>query len=117
PVPQAAGFCDTWAMEQWRLTLEKIRHRVMYLVERYRVDRCRDTSAALTYMSLFALVPLLTVLYTIASAVPTFQGLEAEIQDLLFENLMPETSAGLEDYLSDFSRQAKNLTGFGIAFL
>lgn len=68
-------------------------------------------------MSLFALVPLLTVIYTMASAVPAFQGLEENIQAFLFENLMPDTNSEIQDYLSDFSRQAKNLTGFGIAFL
>lgn len=96
---------------------EKLWRRALYLSGRYQSDRCRDTAAALTYMSLFALVPLVTVLYTMASAVPAFQGLESSIQDLLFENLVPETSAGIEEYVSDFSRQAKNLTGFGIAFL
>ena len=97
--------------------LESLWHRIQYFAHRYSADRCRDTAAALTYMSLFALVPLLTVLYTMASVVPAFQGVEADIQDLLFEHLMPETSAGLEDYFEDFSRQAKNLTGFGIAVL
>ncbi|MFT4768648.1 MAG: membrane protein [Glaciecola sp.] len=95
----------------------KLWRRALYLGTRYQSDRCRDTAAALTYMSLFALVPLLTVLYTMASAVPAFQGLESRIQELLFDNLVPETSAGIEEYVSDFSRQAKNLTGFGIAFL
>ena len=94
-----------------------LEHRLRYLLGRYRGDRCRDTAAALTYMSLFALVPLLTVLYTMASAITAFQGIEANIQDLLFEHLVPETSAGLESYLEDFSRQARNLTGFGIAVL
>ena len=61
--------------------------RLQYLYERFNSDRCRDTAAALTYMSLFAMVPLLTVLYTMASAVPAFQGVEANIQDLLFEHL------------------------------
>lgn len=104
-------------MSNWTTTVEALRHRGLYLIERYHADRCRDTSAALTYMSLFALVPLLTVLYTMASAVPAFQGLENNIQALLFENLVPETSAGLENYLTDYSRQARNLTGFGIAVL
>jgi membrane protein len=94
-----------------------LRHRFAYLAGRYQSDRCRDTAAALTYMSLFALVPLLTVLYATASAVPTFQGMENRIQDLLFEHLVPESSADLEGYFTEFSRQAKNLTGFGIAFL
>ncbi|MEQ8515588.1 MAG: YihY family inner membrane protein [Chromatocurvus sp.] len=92
-------------------------HRLKYFLARYSADRCNDTAAALTYMSLFALVPLLTVLYTMASAVPAFQGLEGNIQNLLFDYLMPEASQEIQDYLDDFSRQAKNLTGFGIAFL
>lgn len=110
-------FCDNPRMEEITSTARKFQRRAMYLGARYKTDRCRDTAAALTYMSLFALVPLLTVLYTMASAVPAFQGLETSIQDLLFDNLVPETSAGIEEYVSDFSRQAKNLTGFGIAFL
>jgi membrane protein len=94
-----------------------LRHRLLYFLARFEHDRCTDTAAALTYMSLFALVPLLTVLYTMASVVPAFQGVEENIQELLFDHLVPDTSAGLEEYLQDFSRQAKNLTGFGIAFL
>ncbi len=91
--------------------------RVGYLFSRFKIDRCSENAAALTYMSLFALVPLLTVVYTMASAIPAFQGLEGTIQAFLFENLMPDTNSEIQDYLSDFSRQAKNLTGFGIAFL
>ncbi len=99
----------TYALHGW--------HRLRYLIGRFVADRCSENAAALTYMSLFALVPLLTVLYAMASAVPAFQGMETNIQDLLFEHLMPETSSDIEAYLSDFSRQAKNLTGVGIGFL
>lgn len=112
-----APFCDTCAMNLSKDSLAPLQHRFAYLVSRYQSDRCRDTAAALTYMSLFALVPLLTVLYAMASIVPALQGVGAGIQDLLFEHLVPESSAGLEHYLEDFSRQARNLTGFGIAFL
>lgn len=95
--------------ESWR--------RVRYLFSRFIADRCSENAAALTYMSLFALVPLLTVLYTMASAIPAFQGLESQMQAFLFENLIPETGAEIEQYLNDFSSQAKTLTGPGIAFL
>jgi membrane protein len=91
--------------------------RIAYLVRRFSIDRCSENAAALTYMSLFALVPLMTVLYTMASAIPAFQGLEGQIEAFLFENLVPDTSSDIQDYLSDFSRQAKNLTGAGIGFL
>ncbi len=91
--------------------------RLRYLMSRFVADRCSENAAALTYMSLFAMVPLLTVLYTMASAIPTFQGLEEQMQTFLFEHLMPQSSSEVENYLRDFSQQAKNLTGPGIVFL
>lgn len=97
--------------------LKKVWRGCDYLFSRLRADRCSENAAALTYMSLFALVPLMTVLYTMASAVPAFQGVEVKIEAFMFENLVPETSSDLQEYLGDFSRQAKNLTGFGIAVL
>lgn len=99
----------TTTREWWR--------RIRYVARRFGSDRCSENAAALTYMSLFALVPLLTVLYTMASAIPAFQGMEQTMQALLFENLMPDSSSEIETYLSDFSQQAKNLTGPGIVFL
>lgn len=88
-----------------------------YVTRRFFADDCMRSSAALTYMSLFALVPLMTVMYAMVSAIPTFQGVGEQIQHFLFDNLIPETGAELESYLADFSQQAKNLTGIGIAFL
>jgi membrane protein len=100
----------------WQVLREVLR-RIAYVASRYGADRCSENAAALTYMSLFALVPLLTVLYTIASAIPAFQGLEVQLQGLLFEHLVPDTSSDIQGYLNDFSQQAKTLTGPGIAFL
>lgn len=104
-------------MEVLRNAFDLVWPRVRYVLNRFAEDRCSDNAAALTYMSLFALVPLLTVMYTIATAIPAFQNLEQEIQALMFQHMLPETSSDLEGYLSDFSRQAKKLTGFGIVFL
>ena len=98
-------------------TARELLRRAAYLAYRFKADRCMENAAALTYMSLFALVPLLTVVYTMASAVPAFQGLEEQVQDFLFQHLMPDTSTEIENYLNEFSRQAKNLTGAGIVFL
>jgi membrane protein len=104
-------------MEQLKKLARESWRKISYLLSRFSQDRCSENAAALTYMSLFAMVPLLTVLYTMASAIPTFQGLEQQMQAFLFEHLMPDTSTEVESYLSDFSRQAKNLTGPGIVFL
>jgi membrane protein len=102
-------FSHPLLREGWR--------RARYLVSRFSADRCSENAAALTYMSLFALVPLLTVLYTMASAIPTFQGVEEQMQAFLFKHLVPQSSATIEQYINDFSEQARNLTGPGIGFL
>ena len=99
------------------LNISELWRRTRYLLSRFNADRCSENSAALTYMSLFALVPLLTVVYTMASAVPAFQGLEVKMQAFMFENLMPDTNSEIKGYLDEFSQQAKNLTGPGIIFL
>ncbi len=104
-------------MENLRQALHEPLQRARYVLARYSADRCSENAAALTYMSLFALVPLLTVLYTMASAIPAFQGAESKMQAFLFTHLVPETSSEIEQYLNDFSQQAKNLTGPGIAFV
>tara|TARA_R110002124_G_scaffold126334_4_gene285851 strand:+ start:599 stop:1864 length:1266 start_codon:yes stop_codon:yes gene_type:complete len=109
--------CHNAPMNFSKPTFVESGRRVRYLVNRFIADRCSENAAALTYMSLFALVPLLTVLYTMASAIPAFQGAEQQMQALLFEHLVPQSSANIEQYLDEFSQQAKNLTGPGIGFL
>jgi membrane protein len=39
------------------------------------------------------------------------------MQNILFKHLVPQSSYNIEQYLNDFSRQAKNLTGPGVGFL
>ena len=88
-----------------------------YVVYRFGADQCMRSAAALTYMSLFALVPLMTVMFAMVSAIPAFDGVGQQMQSWLFDNLVPSTGAEVEDYLEDFSQQARNLTGIGIGFL
>jgi membrane protein len=109
--------CHNACMNFTKLTFPEIWRRVQYLLYRFGEDRCSANAAALTYMSLFALVPLLTVVYTIASVIPAFQGAEDQMQSLLFQHLVPQSSASIEQYLNDFSQQAKTLSGPGVIFL
>ena len=109
--------CHNPPMDVITQALQKLLRWMRYFISRFLADRCSENAAALTYMSLFALVPLLTVLYTMASAIPAFQGMETQMQSLLFEHLIPESGSEVESYLNNFSDQAKKLTGPGIAFL
>lgn len=78
---------------------------------------CQKSAAALTYMTLFALVPLMTVTYTMFSVVPAFEGVPEQLQNMIFQHFLPETGEDVSEYLADFSAQARSLTKAGIAIL
>ena len=63
--------------------LADIRGFLRYLGARMAEDRSRQSAAALTFVSLFALVPLLTVFYSILSMVPAFDTLGERLQGIV----------------------------------
>lgn len=88
-----------------------------YLWQKLREDRCQQSAAALTYVTLFALVPMITVFYTILSAFPMFESAGSQLQDLIFQNFVPSTGEEISDYLLTFSDKARSLTWAGTAML
>ncbi len=90
---------------------------VRYVAQRFQVDRCTQTASSLTYTSLLALVPLLTVLLLILSAFPAFKDMEADFRDLITTYTAPDLANRITPYLDDFSNNAENLGAIGIAGL
>ncbi|MFI2810477.1 YihY family inner membrane protein [Microbulbifer sp. YPW16] len=83
----------------------------------FNEKNCRQNAAALTYMTLFAIVPLVTVSYAMLSLFPDFAGLENRLQQQIFEHLVPASGREVQEYISSFSAQAQRLTGPGVAIL
>lgn len=90
---------------------------VSAVIKRFLDNRCIENAAALTYTTLFAVVPLMTVTYSILSAVPSLQDVGDSIQNFIFESFVPSTGEMIQSYLNDFSTQARKLTSIGIGFL
>lgn len=86
-------------------------------VKRFSALGHKTHAAALTYTTLFALVPLLTVTYAVLSMIPSLQESRGEIERLLMENLVPASGDALTGYLHQFSQQAQKLTVVGIILL
>ncbi|MBB3167808.1 YihY family inner membrane protein [Simiduia aestuariiviva] len=85
----------------WRLIPE--------LAYQFQDKHCQMSAGALTFMTMFALVPMMTVTYSMFSLFPAFQGLDSQLNALIFSNLLPESGSEVSQYLSDFSRQARKL--------
>lgn len=86
-------------------------------IKRFQQKGHKTDAGALTFTSLFALVPLLTVTYSMLSMVPALQSSVGDLQSLLLQNLMPATGDNLMQYLNEFSQQARKLTVIGLVFL
>lgn len=100
-------------------------HSLLHVVRRFSIDLvrnyidtdCQGSAAALTYMTLFALVPFFTVTLSVFSIVPAFAGVDQRLQDLIFHNFVPETGEEIQQYITSFTQQARSLTGVGIGAL
>ena len=87
------------------------------LVHQFIEHGCLNAAAALTYTTLFAVVPLMTVTYSMLSVLPEFSGAGEQISDFVFETFLPESSSVVEQTLSNFSDQARQLTVAGVGIL
>lgn len=65
--------------------MEKIWRFLPYVVEQFKDKQCSKSAAALTYMTLFAIVPLMAVTYSMFSVIPAFQGVGEQLQSAIFE--------------------------------
>lgn len=90
---------------------------LLQTISRFESTERRRDAAALTYTTLFALVPVLTVIYAILSTIPALHEWGGEINSKMLSYLMPEGSEQISEYLIAFSQQARRLTWVGVLFL
>lgn len=90
---------------------------LQHIRRRYQEDDCSRNAAALTYMSLFAVVPLMTVVFAMLATVPAFADAGTALQNFVFSHFLPASGQEIQGYLLSFAAQARNLTGIGIALL
>lgn len=88
-----------------------------FLLQRFLADRGANNAAALTYTTLFAVVPMMTVTFSMLSAIPAFQDTGEQIQSFIFLNFVPSAGETLQQYLRDFTTQARQLTWIGVVIL
>jgi len=84
---------------------------------RVRQGHLHRVASALAFTTLLALVPLITVSFSILSLFPFFSQWRGSVEDFLYSNLMPATGEVVSGYLREFSSQAGTLTGLGLVVL
>lgn len=90
---------------------------VKALATRFRRDRITVEASHLAYVTLLSLVPLLTVLFSMLSALPMFGAFKEQMKKFIFDNFVPSSGDVLAENLSTFSNNASNTTIIGSIFL
>lgn len=82
----------------------------------------RDTAllrvaAALSYTSLIAVVPLISIALAIFAAFPMFADVRAQVQEFLIQYFVPDLGPNLQQYMTEFVGAAAKLTTLGVVGL
>ena len=106
----------TATFRRWIATLdrERVTAFARFLLNRFYGDRCFESAGALAYATVFALVPLTTVVFVVLSAFPVFEEWTERLTSFIFANFVPGSARGLEVYLRSAAADARELTGSGV---
>ena len=88
-----------------------------FLGKRVLEDDLFQAAGALSFPTVFALVPLSMVVFGVLSAFPLFAEWSARLSDYIFSNFVPNAARSVEDYLLQFSSNAGQLTVAGVIAL
>jgi membrane protein len=107
----AQTFVDTMQTWPWMDTVRTLR-------QRFRDDRLGLTASSLTFTTLIALVPLVTVMLAIFSAFPMFAGFQSALEKYFLQNLVPPNIAQpVLRAVTQFATKATQMGSAGLAAL
>lgn len=76
-----------------------------------------DSAAVLSFSTLFAIVPTLSLIFSVFSLSPYFVELQQYLESFLFEQLLPKNHEMVTQYIHQFVASAQKLKGVSLLFL
>ena len=86
---------------------------VRFVWKRFLGDQLFAAAGALSFTTVFALVPLSMVVFGVLSAFPVFDEWSDGLKAYIFANFVPSAASKVQDYLAEFSANTKSLTTTG----
>ncbi len=112
---QPLDILDDWSK---RLRDRARRHSFLrFLWRRFLDDRLFEAAGALSYTTVFALVPLSIVVFGVLSAFPIYSEWSAKLSDYIFSNFVPSSARAVEAFLVSTSGNIGKLTVVGVIAL
>ncbi|MEO8459972.1 MAG: virulence factor BrkB family protein [Dokdonella sp.] len=100
-----------------RYDREKVLAFFRFTWTRFLDDRCTQAAGALSYTTIFALVPLTAAILGILAAFPVFGEWRDQLTGFVFQNFVPAAGDVVQNYLYQFADNASKATAVGILVL
>jgi membrane protein len=100
-----------------RLPLQQILRFARFIGRRFSDDQCFEAAGALSFTTVFALVPLLTVTLSVFASFQEFQRFSEIVTSFIFRHFVPSSGTEVEAYIRQFVSKASQLTAVGIGAL
>jgi membrane protein len=87
-------------------------HPLFLLLEslkKFRKDNCLLKASALAYQFVFALVPITVLSFSIFTVIPQLETARSKVEKFLYSHLLPNSGEIINNYINDFSHNAKTL--------
>lgn len=97
--------------------IPRVRRLAAHVWRHFGEDRLFDEAASLSYTSLLSMVPLLAVVFGVASIFPVFQQWSEQLQAFVFSNFLPASGDQIQLYVAGFLESVGKLTLTGTLFL
>ena len=98
-------------------SIPRVRRLAAHVWRHFGEDRLFDEAASLSYTSLLSMVPLLAVVFGVASIFPVFQQWSEQLQSFVFTNFVPASGDQIQSYLAGFLESVGKLTLTGTLVL
>jgi len=98
-------------------SIPRVRRLAAHVWRHFGEDRLFDEAASLSYTSLLSMVPLLAVVFGVASIFPVFNQWSEQLQSFVFTNFVPASGDQIQSYLSGFLESVGKLTLTGTLVL
>ena len=105
-------------LQRWQgLADNKICAFAWFVVRRFSEERVPQAAASMTFTTLLALVPVLTVMIAVASIFPVFDRWSDSFVSFVNQTIVPQGADMVFDYIDAFRDQANRLTAIGSVML
>ena len=105
-------------LQRWQgLADNKICAFAWFVIRRFSEERVPQAAASMTFTTLLALVPVLTVMVAVASIFPVFDRWSDSFVSFINQTIVPQGADRVFDYIDAFRDQANRLTAIGSVML